>query len=112
MLSCTARPPLPTSYAARQRMRSLAPLASEMVPPPDHDPDSDANGPAWAWASAESRKKASASAAPPHARAQDGIAQDGIDRDGMNSPCLIASNGGRLGWRTRAPTAQVPPSPL
>src|SRR6266567_6445381 len=65
-------------------MRSLAPLASEMVPPPDHDPDRDVNGPApWAWASAGSRKKASASAAPPHARAW-----NGIDREGMSFPCL------------------------
>src|SRR5439155_9968795 len=92
--------------------RSLAPLASEMVPPPDHDPDRDANGPApWAWASAGSRKKASASAAPPHARAW-----NGIDREGMSFPCLprlsAASHPAGRPRLTdaRARTTHVPPS--
>jgi len=66
----------------------LAPLESEMVPPPDHDPDMDPNGPApWAWAAAESSKNASASAAPLHAGAW-----NGIDRDGMFFPCLPRPN--------------------
>src|SRR6266567_5668285 len=99
MLSCSARPPPPTSYAARQRMRSLAPLASEMVPPPDHDPDRDANGPApWAWACAASSKNPSANAAPRQARPP-----DGIDRDGMVFPWSAASERrGGFGWRTSA----------
>src|SRR5438067_7951492 len=59
-------------------MRSLAPLESEMVPPPDHDPDRPANGPApWAWACAVN-SKASANAAPHELRVQDDIDGDGI----------------------------------
>src|SRR5216684_9282382 len=86
-------------------MRSLAPLESEMVPPPAHDPDSDPNPPApCARASTVSSRNASAKVAPRHARAQ-----DGIDRDGMDSPSLpppgdgAASAGGRC-----APIAHRP----
>src|SRR5215475_11548380 len=60
-------------------MRSLAPLASEIVPPPVHAPDKDANGPApWAWACAVNRENASANA-PHELRITDDIEADGMD---------------------------------
>src|ERR1700724_3043349 len=107
MLSCRTRAPLPTSYAALQRMRSLSPLESEIVPPPDHDPGRAAKGPALcAWACVEN-SSAAAIVRPRHARVN-----DGIDRDGMNSPRGSHPNGGAFSAGTPTPNTHVPPSPL
>src|SRR5215469_1598068 len=90
-------------------MRSLAPLASEMVPPPDQDPWSDPNGPApCARASAARSRNASANVAPRHARAR-----VGIDRDGMVSPIGCLEAAGRLRPADAARGgAHCPASPL
>jgi hypothetical protein len=71
-------PPSGTAYWARQRMRSLAPLAMRIVPLPDHEPARLSNGPppprcAVAGAAA---KAAAATAAKPKPRASRPTAEE------------------------------------